>query len=337
MKTVFIHAGLHKTGTTSLQSVLLNNRKNLSEQDFYYPLTGIPDQAHGHHNIAWQLSHDRRYRPEWGDLRALLKEIEQTDGHKIILSSEDFECSLLRPQRLNKLLNDFKSRNYKVCLLIYLRNPLDYLTSLYLELLKAGLGDEFNAYLRKVILTNKFEYKEWEFVFNHSEMVKSIHSLKDIELVTRDYDHLIGNDTVLDFCHALQLDDKKINMPPNTKQLNRRHETSTLLKLFFRNRANIQLKAQLDVVDELLEFRNQNLDTSQKVKDLFHVRARNNAFYKSNNTTPDSSQNSDSLNIEKLFSFETCNLLNALNQWRGDVGRKEQLIADWRQWVKQVS
>lgn len=298
-------------------------------------MTGIPDQAHGHHNIAWQLSHDRRFRPEWGDLRTLLQEIDQTDCHKIIVSSEDFECSLLRPQRINKLLNEFKSKNYKVCILIYLRNPLDYLTSLYLELLKAGLGDEFNAYLRKVILTTKFKYKEWEFVFNHSEMVKSINSIKDIELMTRDYDHLIENDTVLDFCNALLLDGQKINIPQNTNRLNRRHETSTLLKLFFKNRTNIQLKEQLEVVDELLEFRNQNLETSQKVKDLFNERARNNAFYKSKNTNTDSSKKYDSLNIEKFFSFETCNLLTALNQWRGDAGRKSQLIADWRHWVKQ--
>jgi hypothetical protein len=204
-----------------------------------------------------------------------------------------------------------------------------------LELLKAGLGDEFNAYLRKVILTTKFEYKEWEFVFNHSEMVKSINSIKDIELMTRDYDHLIENDTVLDFCNALLLDGQKINIPQNTNRLNRRHETSTLLKLFFKNRTNIQLKEQLEVVDELLEFRNQNLETSQKVKDLFNERARNNAFYKSKNTNTDSSKKYDSLNIEKFFSFETCNLLTALNQWRGDAGRKSQLIADWRHWVKQ--
>ncbi|NBW61199.1 MAG: hypothetical protein EBR31_05685, partial [Methylophilaceae bacterium] len=97
MKKIFIHSGLHKTGTTALQAMLFKNRKNLSVQDFYYPSSGIPRNFYGHHNIAWQISRDRRFRSEFGDLRALLKEIGGIGKSKIVLSSEDFECSLLYP------------------------------------------------------------------------------------------------------------------------------------------------------------------------------------------------------------------------------------------------
>jgi len=40
-KTIYIHMGLHKTGTTSLQEILSNNTQLLKNQGFYYPISNL--------------------------------------------------------------------------------------------------------------------------------------------------------------------------------------------------------------------------------------------------------------------------------------------------------
>jgi hypothetical protein len=85
----YIHCGLHKTGTTALQAFLRQNTEKLRDAGVLYPYAGCPDSCPaGHHNIAWQLSRDRRYNRGYGGMDALAKEIGDFGGD-ILLSSED--------------------------------------------------------------------------------------------------------------------------------------------------------------------------------------------------------------------------------------------------------
>lgn len=59
--TIYIHIGMHKTGTTSIQKFLHTNFSG-QNKEFYYPNTGIYE--YGHHNIPWSLkegSRDNRF------------------------------------------------------------------------------------------------------------------------------------------------------------------------------------------------------------------------------------------------------------------------------------
>lgn len=49
-KTLYIHAGTHKTGTTAIQKFLSANRDLLAKNGYLYPGT---DQ--GHHDVAREL------------------------------------------------------------------------------------------------------------------------------------------------------------------------------------------------------------------------------------------------------------------------------------------
>lgn len=334
MKKIFIHAGLHKTGTTALQFVFSNNKNNLGLQDSHYPKNGIPNNLHGHHNIAWQLSRDRRFRPEYGTVRELIKEIEETEKRKIILSSEDFESSLMHPQRFQKILEYFLNRGMKVFFVIYLRRQNDYIQSMYSELLKVGFGDEFNSFFRKIASTNKYEFKEWEFLFNYSKIAKSLQSLKDVEVIFRDYHDLDEDNTIVDFCNVIGIDHKKLDISDNRDRLNQRLATSTLLKLFFKNRVSAKPDGILDVVDELLDAEDKILMLPENMDNFCSELASKNLFYKNIKSFNVSIGNRDALNIEKLFSFNTCSLILLLIKLNGKNDRKKQLIEEWRQWVK---
>ena len=61
-KNIIIHAGTHKTGTTFLQSFLSLNFKELLNEGILFPLSGRIGKFGGHHNIAWQLNEDERFK-----------------------------------------------------------------------------------------------------------------------------------------------------------------------------------------------------------------------------------------------------------------------------------
>jgi hypothetical protein len=53
---------------------------------------GIHSPFAGHHNIAWELCGDRRFRPDLGTIDDFFSEIDKSDRN-VILSSEDFESA----------------------------------------------------------------------------------------------------------------------------------------------------------------------------------------------------------------------------------------------------
>jgi len=55
-KTLFVHIGTHKTGTTSIQNFLRNHATSLNECGVFVPKSGTLDENSGHHNIAWEMS-----------------------------------------------------------------------------------------------------------------------------------------------------------------------------------------------------------------------------------------------------------------------------------------
>jgi hypothetical protein len=334
MKNIYIHAGLHKTGTSALQLALYQNQNDLLEQGFYYPKIGIPPKYHGHHNIAWQFSRDRRFRPEFGDMNSLLAEIGRAKTNTVILSSEDFESSLLRPHRMQKISSCFLKNQIKVCFVIYLRSQIDYIQSLYFELLKWGYGDEFHAFMRRASMLNRVEYKEWEFIFNYAELRKSLQSIADIEVIFRDYDDLIGKNTVSDFCNVVGIDCQKPSFIENTDKINERLISSSLLKLFIRNRLGALPGSVVGVVDELFVDEFGPLVLSTGAQKRFQRLSEETALDRNKIAIHRQAGVSSGLMIEKVFSFETCGLVLNLMKLNQEPARRKQLIAEWRVWVK---
>jgi len=74
-RRVLLHVGLHKTGSTALQRFLANAAEELRVRGVLYPVSGRPANSEGHHNIAWQMGGDRRFRSFAGTLDDVASEI----------------------------------------------------------------------------------------------------------------------------------------------------------------------------------------------------------------------------------------------------------------------
>jgi hypothetical protein len=151
MKTIYLHIGTHKTGTTSLQQSLIKNRNILKSSGYLYPKNGIHKKTPGHHLLAWSISHGDYHQIETTgkiiDLRkawpCVLSEMAEASVDNYILSTESF-C-LLSEDQIRELRGFI--HNYNVKVYICLRRQDLYLKSLYSERIKKGESKTFKHFI----------------------------------------------------------------------------------------------------------------------------------------------------------------------------------------------
>ena len=101
MKTVVIHVGTHKTGTTALQLFFSRNSDRLREHDIHYVSSGRGGwQMEAHHALAVALRAGKSRVPA-----KVVKEVESSTCSKILLSSEMF-MEFDAPRTLQRLFSD---------------------------------------------------------------------------------------------------------------------------------------------------------------------------------------------------------------------------------------
>lgn len=127
MKKLFLHIGTHKTGTTAIQFILNRNREALSNCGWLYPLSGMTERHHGHHELAWTLLGRSAF-----DFSRLRKEIEDSPCANVVVSSEEFEFC----KDAAKVKEAFSFAQVEVVL--YLRRQDDLLLSEYNQNVKSG-------------------------------------------------------------------------------------------------------------------------------------------------------------------------------------------------------
>ena len=108
MKITF-HVGPHKTGTTSLQSWMLQNSSaHLEEFGIYYP--DIEKFPPGHAVIAWRALGLNNFEEDPESLRAIVDEGAARGANHVVFSSEEFSRGLTRATIENlRVLGDYGS------------------------------------------------------------------------------------------------------------------------------------------------------------------------------------------------------------------------------------
>ena len=149
MRRCFLHIGTHKTGTTSIQHLLSRSSSALAEKGYFYPQSGRLEELPGHHNLAWEISGDPRFRKNAGTSDDLLREVKDKSAH-IILSSEDFGASLDHEARFSAFLSSVELSGFSVTIIVYLRNQVDFLPRVYLTHLHAGWDLTWRESLMKI-------------------------------------------------------------------------------------------------------------------------------------------------------------------------------------------
>lgn len=130
-KQLFLHVGYHKTATTTIQYLLNCHRDRLADYGYLYPKTGLIND--GQHSIAWQMANPSSYliSKEHGSIEQLLDEIRSSSLDRVILSSEDF--IFVDPAYVKQIFQEFQ-----VKVIVFLRDPVQWLLSLWKEISKAG-------------------------------------------------------------------------------------------------------------------------------------------------------------------------------------------------------
>lgn len=150
VKTIYLHVGMLKTGTSSIQATLTKNANILKEYNFYYPTTLAVN--HSDYLLPIFLNdptdfHVERERKlsvefinnEYKEKKAILEqELYHIQNKNLIFSAEGlyvFSDKTLFQLR-EFLVNIFPNANIKVVLC--LRNPSEYLASEYQQFIRTG-------------------------------------------------------------------------------------------------------------------------------------------------------------------------------------------------------
>jgi|GEM_PF-3369796 len=137
MKRCFIHIGNHKTGSTSIQETLGLYEKELASAGVLVPKSGrnMPSSAI-HHQIAFDLKNDPRFRSDRGGLAQLVTELAKATEETAVISSEAFASAVIRPKLIKKLRVELMRIGFQPIWIFYLRSYPEWAESAYTQLAK---------------------------------------------------------------------------------------------------------------------------------------------------------------------------------------------------------
>lgn len=189
MKDLIIHMGVHRTGTTTLQSVLKKNKGILRSHGILYPsLFGLPD----HVKIPWWI---KSGKVKFEEIVTSIKKQEEVFTETIILSAEDF-CILDDFSFLNEL-----KLSYNVKVVLYLKEQSSWLESWYNQHIKWPWSNKFSTATPEFFLDNieDFNWIDYQLLINrilnnldkdklHLRVVQS----GEVKDTTRDFMDFVG-------------------------------------------------------------------------------------------------------------------------------------------------
>jgi len=199
-KTLFLHIGTQKTGTTSIQTFLSGNQSLLAEHGFVYPdpaevRIGLDDHNHGHLALCltgyWRDPGYQLSRKEaWRELRNLYFE---SNGH-LLISTELLSTPQIVPHLrfIRKML-----RGIQVKVIIYLRRQDIFVQSVYQERLKGSETREFQ---------DAYEQGDYRQVLDFHSILDHWQRYLGIDnIVVRPYERaqLVQGDVLEDFLHII--------------------------------------------------------------------------------------------------------------------------------------
>ncbi|MFM0539411.1 hypothetical protein PQR06_15115 [Paraburkholderia graminis] len=320
----------------------------LREMGFLYPGAGRLGEISGHHNIAWQLTRDRRFAQSLGTLDTLFDEIEHFDGD-VILSSEDFEGVLTCPAKWPALVQRASRAGLVPIAIIYLRNQAAYLESLYQEMVAHGFGEEFGIYSESMLRSGSLRLKEWRFQFDYNTVAESTSSIYGLNVLFRNYHALAGGSVISDFFDAI---DALAPQHIQQSRANARDPIGDSLTHFYRNRVQRALEdSEAQAIEQLLarmsgeprlspglleKIAERFAEPNRRICDLYSVDPRGLTDFSRPGAATSFAR------VEKLFSFETqlaiasiATLLDrrASKQLQQVDLEQTRVLEDWQNWI----
>ncbi|NOU66250.1 hypothetical protein GC096_19605 [Paenibacillus sp. LMG 31461] len=235
MKTIFIHIGLSKTGTTSLQNFLTVNHSKLLQHNIFYPIDSQKKyvQWNQHVGLIPSLTQEKLIFFSDDDnyvkgeaLDEFLDDIKKIEQDNILISSEFF-LRLYNDSSIDLLQNSLKNYNTKI--ILYVRRQDEFYLSTRSERAKVGFPHRISVtncisdtcLNDSVFLEAANYYKlinRWAKAFGKENMIVRIF----------EKEKLYKNDLFSDFLHIFG-----IEMDGNFEITNNLNESLSLEKVRF--------------------------------------------------------------------------------------------------------
>jgi len=210
--TVYLHIGLEKTGTTSIQEFLRLNRGPLLERGTLYPVSCgeltsqdfVVAMYSGWRNDDATIVRGLRDEVDFAAFRdrvlsSLRKEIDESGCRSIVLSSEHFQSRLSELAEIRQLHRQVESlgwTNLKV--IVYLRRPASLAESLFSTAIRNGFTYAVPPgpieYGTRVFF-HRETVELWSEVFGKENLILRVYEQKEF----------FQGDLVADFCQQINL------------------------------------------------------------------------------------------------------------------------------------
>ena len=192
----YIHVGPHKTGTTSIQWFLRENRSKLLNHGYFVPESG---NVHGgHHPIVRQLCGQEVPRHHRWAAAKFVEALADTLCEAVVISSEALDGLLKKREYANAFFNSIRELNLEPKLVVFPRNQPQLINSRYVEVVKSFRRSEpFDAFVPEEIHHPSFRYSDL------IALAKGV----DAKLVPRPFtEQMIIEGVVANFLQAIGLD-----------------------------------------------------------------------------------------------------------------------------------
>ena len=289
MKTLYVHIGMPKTGTTAIQNFCFENKKILNQKGYDYPKLphiygdAIAKVRNGHFLVPEEFtSNPEVFRKNLDTILELFKKFPN-----IILSDEAIWTPVSKCKNMWKALKEEGIRNgYQIKSIVYLRRQDLYLSSIW------------NQYIK-----GKSETIPWaEFVKNPSwagkmkygtnlKYIVSVLGMENVIVRRFEPEYFVGGSIYADFLNAagLEMTDEFVlsQYVRNTKLAGNTHEIMRIINgmpgmdreknkffskdvlLTFSDVSGAEYKTEMFAKDEAREFMQKYAAENQKVSDMF--------------------------------------------------------------------
>jgi len=131
-RSLYIHIGTHKTGSTAIQSFLTLNKNIMQEFGVLYP-----NKSENHYLITKELREkEKPFLDKETQLYKIFSEIREKKSNKYIISSEGFcESDKILIPRLKDALKFF-AIDFETKIIVYLRPQVSWFESSYQQIVK---------------------------------------------------------------------------------------------------------------------------------------------------------------------------------------------------------
>ena len=259
-KTLILHIGIEKTGTTSIQKFLEINYFDLKKQGITCPKSLCYSNSFNHRWAAliaynagrnddntkkvFSSKAERSFKVKQ-KLNEFRNEFNSQPSNTWIISSEHLQSRLKTKDEIKKLRNIFSDLFDEIKILVYIRDPLEiaiswWSTRIKSEALLSQLPKPDNRYIQH-LCNHKKTILQWGSIFKIENIIVGFYKEKDNS----------KEDIIFDFCKKLNIDISSLKIPKfyenkklsllgmkyklsfnkNSKKLNLDHENDYLLFL----------------------------------------------------------------------------------------------------------